>query len=262
MNTEQPEPETMVPPSPVTSSVWSRLVNVLVTPGEVFDEICAAPPAISNWLVPALLLIVVGWLGSALVLNQPQVQQQLSDLRTQAIQKRVDRGQLTQEQANQATAAAERYAGISQNISAAVAPVFGAFVVPFWWGLILWVVGAKILKGQFHYMKAVEVAGLANVVLIFQGIVKTLLIVITGNVFASASIGFLLWPHYDPTNPLHGLLAALDLFTFWVLAVRGIGLARLSRASAGVSWAWVFGIWLVVTGGFVGAGALLSRIFG
>ena len=101
----------------------------------------------------------------------------------------------------------EKWAGISAKIGAGLAPVFAGFVTPFFWGLIVWLVGAKVLKGNFPYMKAVEVVGLANMVSVLDVIVRTLLIVGLGNLYAAPSL-VLLVKEFDPQNTVHSLLAA------------------------------------------------------
>ena len=135
---------------------------------------------------------------------------------------------MSEQQAEQARAMGEKWAGISSKIAAAVAPVFAGFVTPFFWGLIVWLVGAKVLKGNFPYMKAVEVVGLANMVSVLEVIVKTLLIVGLGNLYAAPSL-VLLVKEFDPQNTVHSLLALVNVMTFWLLAVRAIGLGPAQR---------------------------------
>ena len=89
---------------------------------------------------------------------------------------------------------------------------------------------------------------------------KTLLILTMDNPFASPSLALLV-KEFDPQNPVHGLLGVVNVMTFWVLAVRSIGLARLSGALFGKSAMWVFGIWASYTGVMVGLGAAVQAIF-
>jgi hypothetical protein len=156
---------------------------------------------------------------------------------------------------------AEKVGGIGYKISAVVAPVMAAFILPFWGGLILWLVGSFALKGPFPYMKAVEVAGLANMILVLSVIVKTLLILITGNLFASPGLALVV-KNFDPQNSVHSLLAVINVMTLWLLAVRSIGLARLSGTSTGRAAIWVFGIWAILTGAMIGFGAAVRAAFG
>jgi len=250
----EPLPEVSAPPA---MSLWGRLFNVFATPGEVFQEAKAAPETPANWLVPALILIVVSWAGAALIFSQPSIKQQLSDITEQAIQRQIDSSHLSEQQAEQARAMGEKWAGISSQIGAALVPVVVGFILPFLWGLFVWLLGAQLFKGHFSYMKAVEVVGLANMVLVLEAIVKTLLIVGLGNLYASPGL-VLLVKQFDPQNTWHKVFAAVNVMTFWVLAVRGIGLARLSGASLAKSIVWVFAIWAAYTGFFIGIGALVQ----
>jgi VIT1/CCC1 family predicted Fe2+/Mn2+ transporter len=253
------EPQSEAPPPP-TLSLAGRLLNVFATPGDVFQEIKTASVSPANWLVPAVILILVSWTAAWLIFSQEPIRHQLSEITDRAIQKQVESGRLSEQQAEQARAMGEKWAGISSKIGAGLVPVFSGFVTPFFWGLILWLAGAKGLKGSFSYMKAVEVVGLANMVTVLDVIVKTLLIVGLGNLYAAPGL-VLLVKDFDPQNPVHSLLALVNVMTFWLLAVRALGLARLSGASFVKAALWVFGIWAAYTGFFIGLGFLAQSVF-
>jgi hypothetical protein len=260
MNMDQLPSEQTGPTAP-QSSLMGRLVNVYAAPGEVFDQVKASPPSNANWLAPALIFILVGWLGGWLIFSQASIKQQLRDIQEQAIQKQVDKGRLSQKQADSAMQAGEKFGSIGAVVGVAVGVPFAAFASPLLWGLIVWLVGVKVLKGNFTYMKALEVAGLANMIGVLDSIVKTLLILVMGNLFASPSLALLV-KQFDPQNTLHSVLAAISVMTFWALAVKAIGLARLSGASFGKAAAWVFGIWAALTGLMIGIGAAVRAAFG
>ena len=57
------------------------------------------------------------------------------------------------------------------------------------------------------------------------------------------------------------LLALVNVMTLWLLAVRAVGLARLSGASFVKAALWVLGIWAAYTGFFVGLGLLAKAAF-
>ena len=140
-----------------------------------------------------------------------------------------------------------------------VVGVLAAFATPFWWGLIIWVVGTKALKGTFPFMKGVEVAGLANTIACLDALLRILLIIVTGSLFASAGLAMLV-KNFNPQNPLHGALMAFNVMTFWVLAVRSMGLARLTGASFAKAAAWLFGIWLFFTALMIGFSAAMQAV--
>jgi hypothetical protein len=199
---------------------------------------------------------VAAWL----VFSQDPIKHQLSENADRAIQKQIERNHMGEQQAEQVRAAGEKWAVLGAQVFGFVIPVFVALITPFFWGLIVWLVGAKILKGDFPYMKAVEVVGLSSMVSVLDVIVRTLLIVGLGNLYAAPGL-VLLVKEFDPQNPVHSLLAVLNVMTLWLLAVRAVGVARLSGAALVKAALWVFGIWAAYTGFLIGLGALIQAAF-
>jgi hypothetical protein len=241
-------------------SLAGRMINVIATPGEVFEQVKTAPACTANWLAPACLLIALSWLGAWLVFSQPSVQQQLREITDQAIDKRVQAGKLTQQQAEQAREVAAKFGSLGSKLGAYIAPVVVGLALPFWWGLIIWLAGTKAMHGAFGYMKAVEVAGLAGIIGVIDAIIRPLLILITGSLFASPSLALFV-KQFDPQNPAHALLAVLNVMTFWVLGVRSIGLARLAGSTFAKAAAWVFGVWALETALLTGLSFGMQHLF-
>ena len=242
-------------------SLAGRLFNVFATPGEVFEHIKRAPVSAGNWIAPALLTIVVSWVGVWLIFSQDSIQQQVKDMANQAIDKQVEKGKLTQETAEERRPMAEKATGVMVRVGAYAGPVFIALLVPFWGGLIVWLVGTNVFKADYSYLKGVEVAGICGMVNLLDAVVRPLLILITGSLFASPSLALLV-PQFDPQNSVHGLLAAVNVMTFWALALRATGLSRLTGCGFGKAAAWIFGIWAGQTGFFIGLGFLFRKAFG
>jgi hypothetical protein len=244
-----PEPTT---PKPPTMSLAARLMNVFAAPGEVFDSLKGTPHSAANWLMPAVLILAVTLAGAAFVFSQDAINHQVGEM----IDKQMEKAGVHGPQAE-----AGRSIGILvTKISVVVGPAIGAFIVPFWTGLILWLVGAKILKGNFGYLKAVEAGGLANMIGVLDAIVKTLLILVLGNLFASPSLALLV-KDFNPQNPAHASLALVNVMLFWSLLVQSIALARLSGRSLAVAAAWIFGITIIITGFFMGIGFAMQAAF-
>lgn len=245
---------------PPTFSLSGRLFNVFATPGDVFQEVKTARVSAANWVVPALILIVVSWVSSWLIFSQDSIKHQLSEITDQAVQKQIEKSHMSEQQAEQSRAIGEKWAQIMAKVAAVLVPVFGGFVTPFFWGLILWLVGAKVLKGDFPFMKAVEVVGLVNMVSVLDVIVRTLLIIGLGNLYAAPGL-VLLVKDFDPQNTVHGLLSLVNLMTFWLLVLRAMGLARLSSVSFAKAALWIFGIWAGYNAFFIGLGMLMKAMF-
>lgn len=256
--TPESQPDTSQPPA---TSLPARLMNVFAAPGEVFEEVKAAPVSTANWLVPALLIIVVSWIAAWLIFSQESFVHQVNEIADKAIEKQIEKGHMPKEQADAARQVGQKWAGISTKISAVAGPVVAAFFLPFWRGLIFWLFGAKLFKGNFTYMKAVEAAGLTNMIGVLDAIVKTLLILSLGNLFASPSLALLV-KEFDPQNPVHSLFAVVNIMALWALVVRSIALARLSSVSFAKAAVVVFGLWAAFTGLMIGFGFAMRAISG
>jgi hypothetical protein len=247
-------------PLPPVMSLAGRMTNVVAAPGEAFDAVKNSPPCPANWVAPALLLILISWIGTAIIFSQPAINQQMTEITEQAMQKQFEKANVPSEQAERARPIGEKWALIGAKIAAGIVPVFVGFVVPFIWGLFVWLIGAKAFNGAFTYMKAVEAVGLASVIDALEALVRTLLVLSLNNVYATPSLALLVMKGFDPHNTMHGLLSAVDVMTFWLLAVRSVGLARLGNISFAKAAACVFGIWLAYTGFFIGLGAAFKAV--
>lgn len=257
---EEPSPILETPsaqPEPARMSLAARLLNVFAIPGEVFEEVKQGPPSVANWLLPALMLVLVGCVGAYLIYSQPAIQQQMREAQEKIFQKMVDKGRITQEMADKQLEMSQ----VGNKISPLIGVVFYAFITPFWYGLIFWLAGKALSGGGFSYMKAVEVAGLCNTIMVLGSIIGTLLSVSLSSPFATAGPALLV-KNFDPQKPSHALLKLVDVMAFWTLAVRSIGLARLARTSFLPAAIWVFGAWALVMGGLVGIGLAVSSLIG
>ena len=93
-----PEPPPEAPKPPATS-LLARLVNVFAAPGDVFEEVRTRPPSTANWVAPALLLIMVSWLGAWLLFSQDSIKQQLSDITSKAVEKQIQKAKMSEQKA-------------------------------------------------------------------------------------------------------------------------------------------------------------------
>jgi mannitol-specific phosphotransferase system IIBC component len=239
-----PEPQTAVPQTPATS-LAGKLFNVVAAPGEVFNEIATAPARAANWLVPALLYAVIGVISVCILFAQPAIRQTIHDQQVKALDKQVQQGKMTQAQEDQALQVMDRFMGPTMlTIFGSVAVVLFGFFSIFWWAVVLWLLGRWFLKARLGYLKVVEVAGLASVILVLGIIVGTLLAVILGRLYGGPSLALLV-SDFDPTNRAHLLLGAANIVYFWHTAVLGVGLAKLSNRSTAKAVAVVFTYWVV-----------------
>jgi hypothetical protein len=249
-------------PPPPAMSLAARLFNVFAAPGEVFEEVKSARAATANWLVPVLISSVLGAVSAFIIYSQPAVVQQIHDQQTQMYDKQVQVGKMTQIQADQAAEMAEKFSGPTMlALFGSIGVVFDNFALLFWWAFVLWLLARFYLKVPLDYLKLMEVVGLAGMIGALAVVVKTLLIVVTGNLYAAPGL-ILLVKKFDPHNPVHYLLALADVMMFWLLAVRSIGLAKLTGVSFGKAAVPIFGIWAVIAALLTGFALAMLAISG
>jgi len=225
------------------SSLISRLLNIYAAPGEVFDEIRTNKPSTANWLVPLLLTCLVGVIYSFAVFSQENILHSMREAQEKAMQKQVDAGKMTKQQADQALEVSERFMGPTlMKVFGSVGAVVANCVMLFLAALIIWLLGRWVFKNRFPYVKAMEVAGLAGTINILGGIVAMLLAVVMGNLAMSPG-PVLLVHEFDPANKVHVFLSQLNVFMLWYIALLSLGLAKLCQTAFGKAAIWLLGLW-------------------
>ena len=102
-------------------------------------------------------------------------------------------------------------------------------------------------------MKAVEIAGLASIILVLGLILSTLLAVILGRLYAGPSLALLV-SDFDPTRRSHLLLGAANAVYFWHTGCWRWDLAKLSAAPATRTVIVVFTYWILAELLFIAVG--------
>ena len=239
---------------PSQTTIWSRLLNVFAAPGDVFEEVKNSPPSTANWLVPALIFIAVGVISAFVIFSQPAIMQQIRDQQEKVMDQQVKDGKMTQAQADQATAMMEKFTGPAMMITfGSAGAAVGSFIHIFWWALVLWLMGLWFLKIKIPFLKAVEIAGLATMILVLGAVVTILLTVITGKLGMTPSLALAVG-HFDLKNKTHLLLAAVNVFNFWYVGVAACGLSRVTGAPFAKTLLIVAFYWLAFSLIFIGIG--------
>ena len=218
--------------APASTSLAAKLIDMFASPGEVFDEVVAAPPRFANWLVPTLLVA----LASLFLLHASSNESVSITTASQVVE-------VQSTTLDSAAVQAEPSSVDSQRLSA-LATCAGAFAGTFWSAFLLWFIGRAFLRTRFSYLKTVEVVALAGIIVALGAIVTALLIGISGDPATRPALSFFA-RHLPATNPVRLILDLLNFFHLWTITVLAIGLSRLSGVSFKESAFWVFGYWLV-----------------
>jgi hypothetical protein len=238
--TPVPESPQQAPPAPQTS-LGARLLNVFASPGEVFEEVKAAPPSFANWLVPAVLLSIIGVIFSMLVFSQPAIVQSVKEQQEKKMDELVKAGKMKQEDAERA----EQFTGPTTiKLFTSVYWLFITFGRVFWWALVMMLLGRWFLHARFGYGKALEVSGLAIMISLLGAIVAMLLIVKFERLTATPGLGFVI-SDFDATRKSHWFAGAANVFSIWQVCVLAVGLSRLAGVRFTKAALLVFVYWIL-----------------
>ena len=214
---------------PNPTSLRSKLFNLYVSPGEVFDEVVASPRAAAHWRLPALLNGLFGLLLFFLVADPVPALEG-------------PRGAAPIPVSSGAVFNPAASPGLELIGPAAVLGV--SFAGIFWSAAVLWISGRLFLRSHFSFVKASEIAGLTTMILALGTITTALLVLATDNRMARPDLTFLAGAA-DPAGRLHQTLAVANVFHIWMAGLLSMGLAKLSGVSTREAAMWVFGYWIV-----------------
>ena len=105
---------------------------------------------------------------------------------------------------------------------------------------VLWFLARAVLKLPVRYGKALEVAGLASVVALIGNVAVVALTVNFGKTFSNGGFALSV-TDFESTGHQMLVAVAQNALNFWLIAVLGTGLARLTGLP------WFRGTFLVVT---------------
>lgn len=209
-----------------TTSLVAKMVNILVCPAEVFDEVLAAPRQLSTWLLPT----VAAALASLFLLLVTTVSSQMTTPPDNGIEG----------------------PGISATDSVLSNRPLSALLVcgstlagTLWSAVVLWVIARFFLKRVISFSKTLEVVGLAGTVFALGALITALLVLAVGDPNCRPALS-LLTPKLAAPSPLHAVLEIFNVFYVWSCVVLAIGLSRLTAVSFKEASFWVFAYWFLL----------------
>lgn len=243
---QNPAPEQA--PAPATEperpiSVAGDLAGVIVAPGATFQGIVER-----RWwyaLVPLAILLVFNILSSSLFMSRVDMGQLVRD---QIRQSRFA-SQMSQSQIDEA---AEKAAGRPKWVNVAMGAV-GLPVVVLIMALVFWLVLLAFGK-DITYGRSFQATSWAMLPTLFAGVIflVTLFVKDANAININNPIvtnPAALFETDAMPKPLYALLAAVDVFKIWIVALLGIGLAAAARckvSQATVAVASLYGFWVLI----------------
>jgi hypothetical protein len=234
-----------------------KLANIFASPGELYDNVRDTPQSAINWLVPALVFLVISIVMNMVMMSNPSIADQIGQMMRKGMDDAVAQGKMTSEQAEQSYEMM-RPGSTMFTILAMGGTLVMTFASLFGLGLAYWLVGKGAMSATAPYMKVVEVVGLTFFIGTLEVIITTVLIIGFDRLNAGPSAAFFL-AGFDATDKTHMLLSKVNLFTFWSLIVTSIGLSRLFRKDFPKVLVLVLALWILWTAVTVFAGCAPGR---
>jgi hypothetical protein len=232
------EPE--VPPM----SISDKMIGIYSDPEPVYTNVKLAGPRATDWLIPMGLFIVAMALVMFIKFSNPAFVDEIQKQQMEAMQDKVDSGDMSEEQANAAMDALGSMGATIMMISTIVGVVIGIPIVYLLVALICWLFLKFAFKGSATFYLVFVAIALVSYILVLDQLLALLLSYITGNQFASFSPA--LFMETDLKSSAFKLMSSLNPITIWALFVLSIGFAKVSEISKGKTYALVFGIWIIV----------------
>jgi hypothetical protein len=260
--TTPPEPAAEVKPMSFTE----KLVNIFASPGELFENVRLTGKTPSNWIIPAAIMIVVAIAMQQLIMSNPSLADQTKAMVEKATKERLDKavqsGQMTPEQAEQQREQIENFTNPSSPLNIAMRIVSVVVFIPvvlLLIALVYWLLGKTAMHATAPYMKVVEVIGLTLLIAAAESIVTTVMAIGLDSIHAGPSLAVFV-KDFDLNNKLHVTLSKVNVFTIWSLLVTGIGLSKLFQRDLPKVLVLVFALWILwsaftVFTGFMNFGA-------
>lgn len=245
-------PSPALPAEPKPLSEAERVVDTFIAPTKTFTDLRRS----SNWLVPAVLLIL-GTLAVVWVAQTKIGFQKIVDTQLQSQPKAVER--LDKLPAEDRARQMESIVKLNRIISYCF-PII----------LLVWLlIVAAVLLGTFNfglgteltYNQCIAVCVYASLPSLVKGILTIVVIFLgaTDNFTFQNPIASNLGGLVDPSSHfLYTFLVSVDIFTIWTLILTGIAFSCLTKVKRGTCLAVVFGWWLAFTLGSSAIGAAFS----
>lgn len=227
-----------------------KIVGVLTEPGELFTSLSKLPVKTIDWVLPVLLVIVAVIAMQFITSGNPEIKANMVEKQMEQFEKNfqeaVDKGQMTQEQADQQLDMIQEQmekGGTMQLVFGAI----GAFIVVF---LMFFIVsGVFLLLAKFalggtgDYKTSLLSYGMPQYIGVIQIIVMIVAAMIFGKMFQDTSIGSFMGMEKEG---IYGwFMHKLDPISIWFYAVVGIAYAKMFKSDNTMKYVIaILGLWL------------------
>lgn len=230
--------------------ITDKIVSVLTEPGELFSTLSKLPVKTIDWVLPLLVLVVAIIAMQFIVNTNPEIKANMVEKQMERFeenfQESVDKGQMTQEQADRQLDAMQEQMEQGGSIALIFGSI-GAFIMVF---LMFFIVsGVFLLLAKFalggtgDYKASMLAYGLPHYIGVIQVIIMIVSAIIFSKMFEDTSIGSYMGIEKD--GIFGWLMHKLDPFSIWFYSVVGIAYAKMFKSDNTMKYVIaILGMWI------------------
>ncbi len=218
-----------------------KIAGVFSEPAKTFETTSKFPLRTIDWILPVILLLILSIISQFILFNNPEISYQMQQKQRETVQKMVDEGKITQEQADKQS---QFMTGSAMVIIRSVSTLIFGFIFFLIITGVYFLFCRFALKGDGNYVSALVANGLTGYIAMLQIILATVASIILGRMVQDVSLTSLIG--MDKSSLGGWLLSFIDVITIWSFAILSIGLAKMFKSrSMGKYFALVFGLWIL-----------------
>ena len=224
-----------------------KMIGVFTEPSRMFSTTSKFKVKNKDWVIPVLLLFLIAGLIQRIALMNEEVYFKVMQEQTNELEKQVESGELSREEADQRAEAIETF---TRGPIGWITTIVGALIG----GLLLFLVIAGFyflsiklfIKGEGGFSSALVASGLTCYITILNVILAGIFTMLMGAQIRDVSVAAFL--ELDRLTISGWLLAKLDPIGIWAYIVLSIGLAKMFKAeNAKKYFILVFASWIIVS---------------
>ncbi len=232
-------------------TLMEKLTGVITSPSKTFESIAKFPAKASDWVIPAILLMLASMLTVIVININPTLKEKVMDQQMTKIEeqldKKVEAGSITQEQADkQMEFLSDQMdkSGSYQIIFQIIGIVIVTFIIILIVGGIFYLIAKFGMKGEGNYLSALIGYSLPLVISFLQVLVILIVTLALGHLITTFSLGTL----FGTDSSTFGgfLLKKIDPFSIWFFYVVGVAYAKLFKAEKTTNYViMVYAVWII-----------------
>lgn len=226
-----PGPDAGPPPNS-----FQRIIGVLFSPDATFASIARRP----DWVVPLVILLVVGLLGGIAIAQRVDFNVVARD----AMETNPQTAKLAPDRVDKMV----HFTAATMKVSAYASPAIMAVVLIIVSGVLL--IGCRLFGGEGDFKQAFSATTYAWYPRVIKGILAAIVLLSKKGISiwdlqnpVRSNLGFLFDPKTKPVQ--FALGSSLDLFSIWSVVLLVIAFAALSRLSRARSAVIVVSLWII-----------------